>query len=62
MNFQDQNMLAKLSGAADEVWYHGYQIYWTQKRGTGGPTMSQPTWPKNPGQEAHNRGGLKIII
>jgi hypothetical protein len=24
-----------------------------------GHTMSQPTWPKDPGQEAHDRGNLK---
>jgi hypothetical protein len=27
-----------------------------------GHTMSWPTWPKDPGQEIHNRGDLKIII
>jgi hypothetical protein len=46
----------------DEVWFHGYQVSWTQKKGIGGPTMSQPTRPKDPGQEAHNRAGLEIII
>jgi hypothetical protein len=25
-NNQDQSSLAKHSGAADEVWYHGYQV------------------------------------
>jgi hypothetical protein len=32
---------------------------WTQQKGIGGPTMSQPTRPKDTGQEAHNRGGLE---
>jgi hypothetical protein len=27
-----------------------------------GPTMSWPTRPKDTSQEAHNRGGLEIII
>jgi hypothetical protein len=36
------------------VWYHRYHVSWTHLRGTGGPTMSQPTRPKGRGQEAHN--------
>jgi hypothetical protein len=61
MNFQDQSSLAKHSGggAADVVWYHGYQVSWTRKRRIGGPDMCRP---RNHGQEAHNRGGLEIII
>jgi hypothetical protein len=46
-------------GAVNEVRYHGYHISWTRQRGTGGPTMSRPTRPKDTGQEAHNRGGLE---
>jgi hypothetical protein len=45
--------------SSDEVWYHGYYVSWTQQRGIGAPTMSQPTQPKDTGQEAHNRGGLE---
>jgi hypothetical protein len=33
---QDQGSLAKHSGVVDEVWYHGYQVSWTQKRGIVG--------------------------
>jgi hypothetical protein len=25
----------------------------------GGPSISRPTWPKDPGQEAPNQGGLE---
>jgi hypothetical protein len=32
-NFLDQSSLVKHSGAADEVWYHGYLTDWTQKEG-----------------------------
>jgi hypothetical protein len=42
LNFQDQSSLAKQSGAADEVWYHGYHTDWTWRERTGGPTMSRP--------------------
>jgi hypothetical protein len=59
LNFQYQSSLAKHSRADDEVWYHGYHAYWTQRDGTGGPTMSRPTRLEDPGQEAHYRGGLK---
>jgi hypothetical protein len=31
-----------------------------EKKG-GGSTMRQPTWPKDPGQEAYYRGSLKDI-
>jgi hypothetical protein len=47
------------SNHIDEVLYHAYHISWTQLNGTGGPTMSRPTWPKGTGQEAHNRGSLE---
>jgi hypothetical protein len=46
-------------GAPNEDWYHGYHVSWTRQRGTGAPTMSQPTQPKDKGQEAHNQGGLE---
>jgi hypothetical protein len=59
LNFQDQGSLAKHSGAVDEVWYHEYHVNWTWGEGKGGPTMSQPTHPEDPGQEAHYRGSLK---
>jgi hypothetical protein len=36
LNSQDRGSLAKHSGAADEVWYHGYQADWTQREGLGG--------------------------
>jgi hypothetical protein len=35
-DFQDQSPFAKHSGAADEVWYHGYHAKWTQREGIGG--------------------------
>jgi hypothetical protein len=47
------------AGAADKVWYHGYEVSDTHQRETGGPSMSQPTRPKDTGQEALNRGGLE---
>jgi hypothetical protein len=59
LKFQDQISLAKHSGAADEVWSHGYSTVWTQREGTGGPTMSRPTRPEDLGQEAHYQGSLK---
>jgi hypothetical protein len=59
LNFQNQSSLAKHSGAGDVVWY---QVCWTRKGGTERPTMSQPTKPKDPGKETHDRAGLKIII
>jgi hypothetical protein len=42
----------QIAGEPDKVWYHGYHVSWTQQKGTGGPTMSQPTQPKDMGQEA----------
>jgi hypothetical protein len=36
-----------------DVWYHGYSTNRTRKRWIGGPIMSQPTRPRDPGQEAH---------
>jgi hypothetical protein len=59
LNFQDQRSLAKHSGAANEDWYHWYHAVWTQREGTGGHTMSWPTRPEDPGQEAHYRDSLK---
>jgi hypothetical protein len=41
------------------IWYLEYHISWTRWKGAGGPSMSQPTWPKDTGQEALNRGGLE---
>jgi hypothetical protein len=38
----------------DEIWYHGYHISWTQRKVTGGPSMSWSTRPKDAGQVAHN--------
>jgi hypothetical protein len=39
----------------NEVWYHGYQVSWTRRKGIGGgATMSQPTRPKDMNQEAHD--------
>jgi hypothetical protein len=49
-----KSSFAKHSGAANEVWYHGYQVSWTRQKGTGGPAMSRPTQPKDLGHEAHN--------
>jgi hypothetical protein len=46
----------------DEVWYHRYHVSWTRRRGLQGSAMSRSTQPKDPDQEAHNRGGLEIII
>jgi hypothetical protein len=59
LNFQEQSSLAKHSGAANEVWFHGYHDNWTRREGTRGPTMSQPTRPKDPSQEARYRGSPK---
>jgi hypothetical protein len=33
-----------------------------KRREQGGPTMSQPTRPKDLGQKAHNLGGLEIVL
>jgi hypothetical protein len=33
---------------------HGYHIDWTRREGKGGgASLSQPTWPEDPGQEAY---------
>jgi hypothetical protein len=37
----------------------GYHISWTQQKEIGGSAMTQPTRPKDMGQEAHNRDGLE---
>jgi hypothetical protein len=44
---------------SDEIWYHGYYVSWTRRKGTRRSVMSRFTRPKNTGQVAHNRGGLK---
>jgi hypothetical protein len=48
-------------GTADVVWYHGFHANCSRREGTGGSSMSQPTRPKDLGQEAHYRGGLEDI-
>jgi hypothetical protein len=48
-----ESLLAKHSGAAEDIWYHGYHESWTWRKGTGAPTMSWSTRPKDPSLVAH---------
>jgi hypothetical protein len=55
----DLGIVVIFGWVGDDIWYHGYHVSWTRRKGTGGPTMSRRTQPKDLDQVVYNRGGLE---